>query len=90
MKVKKIYKGISNMSVLKQIRDRLNMSQEEFARLLDVSIYTLSRWENCKQNPTFTFKQVKILAMLLRGMNLQLTDLPDDLKGEVPEIILIK
>jgi DNA-binding transcriptional regulator YiaG len=34
------------------IRKAVNMSQEEFARQLDVSFATVNRWENGKSNPS--------------------------------------
>lgn len=37
---------------VKEIRDRLNLSREKFARLLGVSFYTVYRWERGQRKPS--------------------------------------
>jgi len=37
---------------IKQVRNDLGLSQEEFARALNVSYTTVNRWENGKAQPT--------------------------------------
>lgn len=37
--------------IVKDIRGRLNMSQEQLARELHVSFATINRWENGKNSP---------------------------------------
>lgn len=37
-----------NKYTLKMLRAKLNMTQEEFASKLDISVATWSKWENCK------------------------------------------
>lgn len=37
---------------VKEIRDRLNISREEFARRLGISFFTVLRWEKGKRNPS--------------------------------------
>jgi len=37
---------------IKRIRQSLEMTQEQFARRLNVTITTISRWENGKYNPS--------------------------------------
>ena len=66
------------MSVFKQIREKTGMSQSEMAKHLEVTIATLSRWENGKHQPALTLKQIKTLSLLLRGMGIIIYDLPDD------------
>lgn len=66
------------MSVFKQIRERTGMSQAELAEHLDITIATLSRWENGKHQPALTLKQIKTLGLVLRGMGISIYDLPDD------------
>ena len=67
-----------HMSVFRQIREKTGMSQAELADYLNITIATLSRWENGKHQPALTLKQIKTLSLLLRGMGLNITDLPDD------------
>jgi DNA-binding transcriptional regulator YiaG len=38
--------------ILKSIRKELNISQEQFARDLNVSFTTLNRWENSRTTPS--------------------------------------
>lgn len=87
MKTKVIYSGIVDKSIFKQIRERINLSQEEFARLLGVTVTTLSRWEQGKHEPTLTLKQIKTLAVLFKGLGLEMTDLPEMNFGELPQIV---
>lgn len=47
---------------IKQLRERLNMSQDEMANLLDVSVGTIHRWEQGKTTPRpRRRKQLKLL-----------------------------
>jgi DNA-binding transcriptional regulator YiaG len=36
---------------IKYVREKLNMSQEDLARALNVSFATINRWENAKTKP---------------------------------------
>lgn len=46
--------------ILKTMRKELNISQETFARELNVSYATLNRWENNKAKPSrLAMKQLK-------------------------------
>ncbi|HCS75133.1 MULTISPECIES: helix-turn-helix domain-containing protein [Caproicibacterium] len=38
--------------ILRKIRKELNISQEQFARDLNVSFTTLNRWENSRTTPS--------------------------------------
>lgn len=45
-----------------QLRAKLNISQEELAKILGVSFISVNRWENDKYSPTKLVK-VKLLQM---------------------------
>ena len=50
---------------LKTIRQERNMSQEELARLLEVSVFCISRWESAKHFPNQSMlKLMKMLKVL--------------------------
>lgn len=61
---------------LKRLREEANLSQEELARLIDVSVKSISRWETGRHEPTFTIRQVKALC---KALGKPLDILPDDL-----------
>ena len=61
--------------LVKKLRDKLILSQYEFAELLGVSYTTVSRWENGKFEPTIQVK--KKLNDLFIKYNLK------DSKGEL-------
>ena len=42
---------------IKNLRDILLLSQDELAKLLDVSVQTVNRWENDKHEPTIKAKR---------------------------------
>ena len=42
---------------IKELRDVLLLSQDELAKLLDVSVQTVNRWENEKHDPTIKAKR---------------------------------
>ena len=64
-------------SPLKQLRDELGMSQEDFGRIIGVSVRTVSRWEVGANVPSFTLPQLKALDNLLRTHGKTIQDLPD-------------
>jgi DNA-binding transcriptional regulator YiaG len=45
-------------SKIKHVREKLNMSQEDLARSLNVSFATINRWENSKTKPIKVAKVV--------------------------------
>ena len=50
---------------LKAIRSERNMSQEELARMLEVSVFCISRWESAKHYPNQSMlKLMKMLKIL--------------------------
>ncbi|HIK39117.1 helix-turn-helix transcriptional regulator [Thermoleptolyngbya sp. M55_K2018_002] len=69
----------TEISPLKQLREELGMSQEDFARALGISGQTVSRWELRKNVPTFTVQQMKALERLLQTIGKTILDLPDQL-----------
>ena len=77
-----------DLSVFSQIRKKTNMSQEELARLFGVSFTTVNRWENGHAEPKFTLKQIHTLSILLRGMGIDMQDLPDSPFGKIQRLNL--
>jgi len=49
-------------AALKAIRQQRNMSQEELARMLEVSVFCISRWESAKHYPNQAM--IKLMKML--------------------------
>lgn len=47
-------------ATVKMVRDKMNMSQEDLARALNVSFATINRWENGKTHPNKMARQVFI------------------------------
>lgn len=64
---------------MKQIRELLGLTQQEFAGMLGVALSTLSRWENRKGKALLSSGQFKILMAALEPHGITLKDLPDDL-----------
>lgn len=48
--------------IIKKLRTKLVLSQQEFAELLGVSFTSVNRWENGKHEPTIKIKR-KILQL---------------------------
>ncbi|HEY9794409.1 MAG TPA: helix-turn-helix transcriptional regulator [Leptolyngbyaceae cyanobacterium] len=68
-----------NVPTLKQVRERLGMTQKQFGDELGVSDETISRHERGVQQMKFTFSQMKRLHRLLKDAGMSLEDLPDDI-----------
>ena len=50
---------------LKKYRAKNNMTQEELARLVNTSVFSINRWERAKHYPTASaIKLMKILGIL--------------------------
>lgn len=43
--------------IVKELREKLILSQQEFAELLGVSFASINRWENGKHEPTIKVKR---------------------------------
>lgn len=67
----------SKESILKQIRQQLGMTQEEFSKAIKVHRVSLAKWETGK-SPSFTMPQIKALQREIRKLGLDFSDLPDD------------
>jgi DNA-binding XRE family transcriptional regulator len=66
------------VSPIKQIRNALGLSQEQFARQIGVSVKTVYRWEKEKEKSAlFTLSQVRSLQEAIKPLGLDLGDLPD-------------
>jgi DNA-binding XRE family transcriptional regulator len=69
-----------NVPTLKQVREKLRMTQEEFGRELGISNNTISRYERGIHKITFTLAQMKRLQDLLEQAGMSIKDLPDDIE----------
>jgi len=58
--------------LVKKLRDKLIMSQEEFAAFLGVSFASISRWENGKYEPTIKIK--RRIVELCKEYNVELEE----------------
>lgn len=63
------------LSALKKLRVLQNLTQQDLADALGVSIETVSNWERGKTIPTLTIPQFKTL---LRMLKVTPEELPDD------------
>lgn len=54
---------------VKEIRQQLNMSQEQLARELNVSYATINRWEKGKNSPNMLTKKVFYEFCKEKGIN---------------------
>jgi len=70
-----------NVPTLKQVRERLGMTQEEFGQALGITRESISRYERgVHQHIKFTIAQMKRLQELLEKAGLSIKDLPDDVE----------
>ncbi|MEQ8971436.1 MAG: helix-turn-helix transcriptional regulator [Coleofasciculus sp. C1-SOL-03] len=69
----------SNLPTLRQVRERLNMTQEEFARELGTITRTIGRHERGEHKLRLTLGQIKRLKELLEQAGMSIDDLPDDI-----------
>ncbi len=70
-----------NVPTLKQVRERLGMTQEEFGQALGITRETISRYERgVHQRIKFSIAQMKRLQDLLEQAGLSIQDLPDDVE----------
>jgi Predicted transcriptional regulator len=65
-------------SPLKMIREQLDLSQEQFARLIGVSSKSVSNWERGVTPASLGIAQIKALDRLLRSKGLSIQGLPDN------------
>lgn len=62
-------------SALKQLRDRLGLTQEELSRRCGIPLRTYVRWETGEATPRPTIPQVKALC---RELGVAIDKLPDN------------
>ncbi len=74
---KKRQTSSSEESPLKMLRDQLDVSQEQFARLIGVSSKSVSNWERGVTPASLGIAQIKALDRLLRSKGLSIQELPD-------------
>ncbi len=68
-----------SLPTLRQVRERLNMTQEEFARELRTTTRTIGRHERGEHQLRLSLGQIKRLKELLEQAGLSIDDLPDDI-----------
>ncbi|MBD0346838.1 MAG: helix-turn-helix transcriptional regulator [Coleofasciculus sp. Co-bin14] len=67
-----------NVPTLKQVRDRLGMTQEQFANTLGISRRTITSYENGEhQRISLSVSQIKRLVELMEEAGLPIKDLPE-------------
>lgn len=70
-----------NLPALKQVRERLGMTQEEFGQSLGITRESISRYERGRHKRIkFTIAQMKRLQDLLEQAGMTIKDLPDDVE----------
>ena len=70
-----------NVPTLKQVRDRLGMTQEQFAKALGLSRHTINRYESGKhQRLQLSIAQVRKLVDLMEQAGLPIKELPEDIE----------
>ncbi|HCT37752.1 MAG TPA: transcriptional regulator [Firmicutes bacterium] len=57
--------------IVKMVREKMNMSQEDLARALSVSFATINRWENGKTHPNKLTMQVFISFCEQNGISVK-------------------
>jgi len=58
-------------AIVKMVREKMNMSQEDLARALNVSFATINRWENGKTHPNKLTMQVFISFCEQNGISVK-------------------
>jgi DNA-binding XRE family transcriptional regulator len=70
-----------NVPTLKQVRDRLGMTQEEFAKVLGISRGTVISYESGKHRKLqLSMAQMKKLFELMKQAGLPIDELPEDIE----------
>ncbi|MDD4184118.1 MAG: helix-turn-helix transcriptional regulator [Candidatus Izemoplasmatales bacterium] len=57
--------------LVKKLRIKLILSQQEFANLLNVSFASINRWESGKHEPTIKAKRKIVELCKINGINLE-------------------
>jgi transcriptional regulator with XRE-family HTH domain len=72
-----------NVPTLKQVRERLEMTQEQFADALGLSRNTINRYERgIHQRIALSMGQIKRLVELMKQAGLSIEELPDDIEWD--------
>lgn len=67
-----------DVSPLKQLREKLGLTREQFAVALGTTGSTIYRWETGVHTMSLTVTQFKKLVILIEPLGLGVHDLPDD------------
>lgn len=71
------HKQASSSSIIKALRKLLgDISQADLGYRIGVSVTTVSRWETGAAEPTFNLEQIQKLEVILKGLGLEFSDLP--------------
>jgi DNA-binding XRE family transcriptional regulator len=68
------------LPILKEVRERLGMTQEQIADNLGISRRTVIRHEAGERVIKLNFTQIKRLKELLEQAGMSINDLPDDIE----------
>jgi DNA-binding XRE family transcriptional regulator len=69
-----------DVPILKQLRERLGLTQQEFGNALGIARNTISRYESGRHKQIkFSITQVKCLIELMEQAGISIKDLPDDI-----------
>lgn len=68
-----------NLPTLKQVRERLGMTQEQFAQELRITSRTIRNHERGANQLKLSLGQIKRLKELLEQAGMSIDDLPDDI-----------
>ena len=63
-------------SVVRFVRDKLNMSQEDLARAINVSYASINRWENGKNRPNKL--ALSVFASFCKQQGIDIDQLKDE------------
>lgn len=70
-----------NVPTFKEVRDRLGMSQDAFAKALGLSRKTIGRYERGEHKRiALSPGQIKKLVQLMESVGMSVDDLPDDIE----------
>lgn len=61
--------------MIRQLRQKLDMTQEEFAHSLGITVSTVNRWENCHSEPSKLARASIVGLAMKRGIAVDPTTL---------------
>lgn len=72
---------MNKLPTLKEVRDRLGMTQEEFAKTLGLSRNTIGNYESGRhQKLQLSMAQVRKIFELMEQAGMSIEDLPEDIE----------